>query len=93
MKREEAAFKLVEAEAKQQRADAEAPEREGAGAEGRGRACQPSATRWRRPCPEEALRAATSAWRSCAGSAVAEAKDGMCQICHVKLRPQMYVDV
>lgn len=27
------------------------------------------------------------------GVAVAEAKDGMCQQCHVKLRPQMYVDI
>ena len=27
------------------------------------------------------------------GSAVAEAKDEMCQVCHVKLRPQMYVDL
>jgi predicted nucleic acid-binding Zn-ribbon protein len=27
------------------------------------------------------------------GAAVAEARDGMCQLCHVKLRPQMYVDV
>jgi hypothetical protein len=27
------------------------------------------------------------------GVAVAEARDGMCQQCHVKLRPQMYVDL
>jgi predicted nucleic acid-binding Zn-ribbon protein len=27
------------------------------------------------------------------GSAVAEARDEMCQVCHVKLRPQMYVDL
>jgi predicted nucleic acid-binding Zn-ribbon protein len=27
------------------------------------------------------------------GAAVAEARDGMCQLCHLKLRPQMYVDV
>ncbi len=27
------------------------------------------------------------------GAAVAEARDGMCQLCHVKLRPQMYVDL
>jgi uncharacterized protein len=27
------------------------------------------------------------------GVAVAEARDGMCQVCHVKLRLQMYVDV
>jgi predicted nucleic acid-binding Zn-ribbon protein len=27
------------------------------------------------------------------GSAVAEARDEMCQLCHVKLRPQMYVDI
>jgi predicted nucleic acid-binding Zn-ribbon protein len=27
------------------------------------------------------------------GSAVAEAKDEMCQVCHVKLRPQMYMDL
>jgi predicted nucleic acid-binding Zn-ribbon protein len=27
------------------------------------------------------------------GSAVAEARDEMCQLCHVKLRPQMFVDV
>jgi uncharacterized protein len=27
------------------------------------------------------------------GVAVAEAKDGMCQLCHLKLRPQMYVDL
>jgi uncharacterized protein len=27
------------------------------------------------------------------GVAVAEARDGMCQVCHVKLRPQMYVDI
>ncbi len=27
------------------------------------------------------------------GAAVAEARDGTCQLCHVKLRPQMYVDL
>jgi uncharacterized protein len=27
------------------------------------------------------------------GAAVAEARDGMCQLCHVKLRPQMYVEL
>ena len=27
------------------------------------------------------------------GIAVAEARDGMCQVCHLKLRPQMYVDL
>jgi len=27
------------------------------------------------------------------GSGVAEARDGMCQVCHVKVRPQMYVDL
>jgi predicted nucleic acid-binding Zn-ribbon protein len=27
------------------------------------------------------------------GVAVAEARDGMCQVCHLKLRPQMYVDI
>jgi predicted nucleic acid-binding Zn-ribbon protein len=27
------------------------------------------------------------------GSAVAEAKDEMCLVCHVKLRPQMYMDL
>jgi predicted nucleic acid-binding Zn-ribbon protein len=27
------------------------------------------------------------------GSGVAEARDGMCQLCHVKVRPQMYVDL
>jgi len=27
------------------------------------------------------------------GVAVAEARDGTCQVCHVKLRPQMYVDL
>ena len=27
------------------------------------------------------------------GSGLAEARDGMCQTCHVKLRPQMWVDV
>lgn len=27
------------------------------------------------------------------GAAVAEARDGTCQLCHLKLRPQMYVDL
>lgn len=27
------------------------------------------------------------------GVGVAEARDGMCQVCHLKLRPQMYVDL
>jgi predicted nucleic acid-binding Zn-ribbon protein len=27
------------------------------------------------------------------GAAVAEARDGMCQLCHMKLRPQMYLDL
>jgi predicted nucleic acid-binding Zn-ribbon protein len=27
------------------------------------------------------------------GIAVAEARDGICQVCHLKLRPQMYVDL
>jgi predicted nucleic acid-binding Zn-ribbon protein len=27
------------------------------------------------------------------GVAVAEARDGVCQVCHLKLRPQMYVDL
>lgn len=27
------------------------------------------------------------------GAAVAPARDGMCQLCHMKLRPQMYLDL
>ena len=27
------------------------------------------------------------------GAGVAEARDGMCQLCHVKLRPQMYMEL
>ena len=51
-----------------------------------------SATPWP-PAAADAAGAASSAWRGCAASAVAEARDGMCQVCHVKLRPQMYVDL
>jgi hypothetical protein len=42
--------------------------------------------------PEEALELFRRVARL-RGAAVAEARDGMCQLCHMKLRPQMFVDV
>lgn len=89
VKREEAAFKEVEtryqAEVRSldERAGALTRERERAAAERDAVAATLS---------EEALTLFQRVARL-RGAAVAEARDGMCQLCHMAMRPQMYVDL
>ena len=53
---------------------------------------RPSATRWPPRCRRTRSRS-TRASRSSAARAVAEARDGMCQACHVRMRVQIWVEV
>jgi predicted nucleic acid-binding Zn-ribbon protein len=90
VRREEAALAQVEQEVRQERQALEA--RAGAlgqraerlGAERDGIAATIS---------EDALALFRRVARLRGGVGVAEARDGMCQLCHVKLRPQMYVEL
>jgi hypothetical protein len=89
VKREEAAFKLVESEAKQARAEIDARE-----AKLKAEAARAAAER------DEALASVPEVTRAryeriakLRGTGVAEAKDGRCETCHVKLRVQVWVEV
>jgi uncharacterized protein len=89
LKREEAAYKAVEERGRSERQSLDE----------RARKLQVEADRLRgerdevaRTVPEDSLALFTRVARL-RGSGVAEARDGMCQLCHVKLRPQMYVDL
>lgn len=89
MKREEEAFKKAEARQRE----------EGQALEARGRALAAEAARFNAErdavaakVPED-LRELFQRVARLRGIAVAEAKDGKCQVCHLTLRPQMYVDL
>jgi len=89
VKREEAAFKLVEQSGKLERADLDARE-----ARLRGEASRAAAERdGAAGAVAEDTRARYERVARLRGSAVAEARDGMCQTCHVKLRVQVWVEV
>jgi len=89
VKREEALYKAVE----------EHSRRETQALDERDRKLEEEAARLRRErdqvagtVPEEALALFQRVARL-RGTAVAEARDGMCQLCHMKLRLQMYVEL
>jgi len=89
VKREEALYKAVEEEGR----------REKQSLDERDRKLEEQAARLRRErdqvagtVPAEALALFQRVARL-RGSGVAEARDGMCQLCHMKLRPQMYVEL
>ncbi len=89
VKREEALYKAVEEQAR----------RETQALDERDRRLEQEAARLRRErdevagtVPEEALALFQRVARL-RGTAVAEARDGMCQLCHMKLRLQMYVEL
>jgi len=89
VKREEAAFKEVESAARSEKAQIDATEKklsgqlEEATAEREGVAGS---------IPEQPLHLYQRV-AGLRGTAVAEARDGMCQTCHVKLRVQMWVEI
>jgi len=89
VKREEADFKAVEADAKKENADLDA----------RAAALEADARRLKAECdavaasvPEDAL-ALYGRVAKPRGTAVAEARDGVCQACHVRMRLQIWVEV
>jgi predicted nucleic acid-binding Zn-ribbon protein len=89
VKREEAAFKLIEAEAKKGRAEIDAREAtlkaDAARAAGERDGAFASVP--------EVTRARYERIAKLRGTGVAEAKDGRCETCHVKLRVQVWVEV
>jgi predicted nucleic acid-binding Zn-ribbon protein len=89
VKREEADFKAIEAEARQSQAelDAVAAKLQASAASLRAERDSAAAS-----VPEDARALYTRVARQ-RGSGVAEAKDGMCQACHVRLRVQVWVEV
>jgi hypothetical protein len=89
VKREEAAFRLVEAEAKKENAEVDAREAR-LQAEARRAAEERDAALASVP---ETTRARYERVAHLRGTAVAEAKDGRCETCHVKLRVQVWVEV
>jgi len=89
VRREEAAFKAVAADTAKEKADIEA--------RATGLAAQASRQQAERDdaaaaIPEEAL-ALYARVAKLRGTAVAEARDGVCEACHVKLRVQVWVEV
>jgi predicted nucleic acid-binding Zn-ribbon protein len=89
VKREEAAFKLVEAEAKKERAEVDARE---AKVQGEARAAATERDAALASVPED-VRARYERVAHLRGTGVAEAKDGRCETCHVKLRIQVWGEV
>jgi predicted nucleic acid-binding Zn-ribbon protein len=89
VKREEAAFRQVEAEVKKERAEIDAREAK-LSAEARRAAEERDAALAAVP---DATRARYERVARLRGTGVAEAKDGHCQTCHVKLRVQVWVEV
>jgi predicted nucleic acid-binding Zn-ribbon protein len=89
VKREEADFKAVEADAKREKADLEA---RGEALQGEGQRLAKERDLVAASVPEESL----ALYRRVAkqrGSGMAEALDGMCQACHVRMRVQIWVEV
>jgi predicted nucleic acid-binding Zn-ribbon protein len=89
LKREEGLFKSVEEKA---RAEAQTLEARGRELREEQKRLQAARDATAATVPEEAMALFQRVARL-RGSAVAEARDGMCQLCHVKLRVQMYVEV
>jgi hypothetical protein len=89
VKREEADFKAVEADAKREKAELDA---RGATLQDKGQRLGSERDAVAASVPEESL----ALYRRVAkqrGSGVAEAQDGMCQACHVRMRVQIWVEV
>jgi uncharacterized protein len=89
VKREEADFKAVEADAKREKAELDA---RGATLQDEGQRLGSERDAVAASVPEESL----ALYRRVAkqrGSGVAEAQDGMCQACHVRMRVQIWVEV
>ncbi len=89
VKREEALFKSVEENA---RAEAQALESDGRKLEEEHRRLQAARDATAATVPEDAMQLFQRVARL-RGVAVAEARDDMCQLCHVKLRPQLYLEL
>jgi predicted nucleic acid-binding Zn-ribbon protein len=89
VKREEALFKSVEENA---RAEAQALESDGRKLEEEHRRLQTARDATAATVPEDAMQLFQRVARL-RGVAVAEARDDMCQLCHVKLRPQLYLEL
>jgi predicted nucleic acid-binding Zn-ribbon protein len=89
VKREEAAYEGVEGEVKAERAEVDAREAR-LGAEARRAAAERDEAQT--TVPEEALGRYQRVLKL-RGTGVSEARDGMCQTCHVKLRLQVWADV
>jgi predicted nucleic acid-binding Zn-ribbon protein len=89
VKREETEFKTVEAEAKREQAELDAGLARLEASAARLRAERDAA---QAAVPEEA-RERYARVAKLRGSGVAEARDGMCQTCHVKMRVQTWVEV
>ncbi len=89
VKREETEFRNVEADAKRERADLDARETTRQG-ETRRLAAERDALAASVPEDPLAVYARVAKGR---GTAVAEARDGMCQACHVRMRLQIWVEV
>ena len=89
VKREEATFKAVEAEVKGERAEVDARE-----ARLDAEATRAAAERGEAEAavPEDALRRYQRVLKL-RGTGVSEARDGMCQTCHVKLRLQIWAEI
>ena len=89
VKREEGAFKLIEAEGKKEKAEIDARE-----AKLKAEAAQAAAEREAALASvPETVRARYERIAKLRGTGVAEAKDGRCETCHVKLRVQVWVEV
>ncbi len=89
VKREETEFKAVEADAKKEKADLDAREETRRG-EARRLAAERNVVAASVPEDALALYARVAKQR---GTAVAEAREGMCQACHVRMRLQIWVEV
>lgn len=89
VKREEADFKAVEAEAKREQAELDAATARLEASASRLRSEREAAAA---SVPEAARELYARVARQ-RGSGVAEARDGMCQACHVRMRVQIWVEV
>jgi predicted nucleic acid-binding Zn-ribbon protein len=89
VKREEGEYRTIEAEARKERAEVDARETKLKG-EARSAAGERDAALASVP---EDVRARYERIARLRGTGVAEAKDGVCQTCHVKLRVQVWVEV
>jgi predicted nucleic acid-binding Zn-ribbon protein len=89
VKREEGALKLIEAEASQEKAEIDAREAK-LRADAAGAGAERDAALASVP---EGVRARYERVARLRGTGVAEAKDGRCETCHVKLRVQVWVEV